>query len=123
MGNEKGFVMWETIFSLILITLVIFVTPSFIQVVEGGNKKQGMEHSAQQLAQKLLEGWKNGEPVNPGEKRGADGRVFYVDVSLLNESECVESCQLTIRWNEVHNREEVRRITAYRYVERERLHE
>lgn len=121
MGDEKGFVMWETIFSMILLSLLLLVTPSFLEVVEGGIKKRGMEHSAHQLAQTILEGWKNGEPLYFGEKRGGDGRIFYVDVnvSLLKESTCVERCQLTIRRQGIHIDEEVCTISAYRYVETE----
>ncbi|HBI04243.1 MAG TPA: hypothetical protein DDY49_09475 [Paenibacillaceae bacterium] len=119
MGNEEGFIMWETIYSIMILSLVLIITPLFLEVVEGGNKKRGMDHSVHQLAQSLLEGWKNGDALISGEKRGADGREFYVDVSLMKESICVERCQLTIHWQGINHREEIRTITGYRYVNTE----
>jgi Tfp pilus assembly protein PilV len=117
MGNEKGFAMWETIFSMILLSLVLFITPLFIQTVESGNKAREMDYSAQQLAQTLLEGWKNGEQLTSGEKRGMDGRKFDVEVILMKESPCVEQCQLIIRWEGIQNPVETRTMIGYRYVE------
>jgi hypothetical protein len=123
MDNENGSMIWETVCALFFITLILSVTPLFIDVVEGGNKKRRMEYSAHQLARSLIEGWKNGQTLYAEKTIERDGVMYQIHVTQAQESLHVEKCQVTIRWIGMNHREEVRSITAFRYRETEVFHE
>lgn len=115
--------MGETVFALFLIALVLWITPLFLDVTDGGNKKRRMEHTARQLARSVAEEWKNGQAFPEQEIRERDGTVYRIQLSQGRESLYVEKCQVTIRWMGIDHHEEAMSITLFRYREKEGSHE
>lgn len=117
MGSE-GWIMGETLFALILLSLLLLITPLFLQVSMKEYSKQSNESTVNQLAQSLLEDWKGGGPPPPsGEKKGGDQLLLHLSVSVKPLSQGVEECELVISWEQSNGISQKRTIKGYRLVE------
>lgn len=112
--GEKGWLLWEGIFTLCLFSLLVSLAPFFLQIMGSSREMQEMESEAQFIAQSFIEEWKGGGQPVSGDWKSEKGVGFHVVVSISSLSPSVEECEVEIHWQLPREGSQSRKIQGYR---------